>query len=128
MLIKVCVSKIHRATVTQAELNYVGSITIDKVLMQKAGIKPYQMVNVNNISNGVHWETYALEGPAYKGGICLNGPPARNFHPGDLVVIVADAYIEPKEYKKINPVVVFVDAKNKITKVVKHKTIDHTRG
>ncbi len=99
MLIRVCVAKIHRATVTQAELNYVGSITIDQVLLEKSGIIPFQMVNVTNVSNATFWQTYVISGPKGKGDVCLNGPPARLFQPGDKVVIVAEAYIESSQLK-----------------------------
>jgi|SRR5581483_3633184 len=121
MLIRVCLAKIHRATVTQADLNYVGSITIDQELLKKSGIQPFQMVNITNLSNGTLWQTYVIAGK--KGDIILNGPPARHFQPGDKVIIIADAYIEPAELKDLNPVVVFVDDKNKATKVVKHKAV-----
>ena len=124
-MIRVCMAKIHRATVTQADLNYVGSITVDEELLEKSGIKPFQMVNVNNLANGVFWQTYVIPGKKGNGEICLNGPPARHFQPGDKVIIIAEAYIEPSELKDLNPVVVFVDEKNKITEVKKHKAIDN---
>lgn len=116
-------AKIHRATVTEADLNYVGSITIDEALLEKSGIRPFQMVNITNVSNGVLWQTYVIAGQKNKGDICLNGPPARHFQPGDKVIVIADAYIEPSELKELNPVVVFVDDKNRITKVTKHKAL-----
>ncbi len=125
MLIRVCLAKIHRATVTEADLNYVGSITIDEALLEKSGIRPFQMVNVNNVSNGVFWQTYAIAGKRGAGGICLNGPPARHFQKGDKVIILAEAYLEPSELKDLNPVVVFVNDKNKITKIKQHKAIPH---
>ena len=114
-------AKIHRATVTEADLNYVGSITIDEALLEKSGIRPFQMVNITNISNGVLWQTYVMAGKKGRGGICLNGPPARHFQPGDKIIVIADAYIEPSELKDLNPVVIFVDDKNRITKIEKHK-------
>ena len=123
MLIRVCMAKIHRATITEADLNYIGSITIDEALLEKSGIRPFQMVNVTNVSNGVFWQTYVIAGKRGAGGICLNGPPARHFQPGDKVIVIAEAYIEPSELKDLNPRVVFVDGKNKITKVTKHKAI-----
>jgi aspartate 1-decarboxylase len=119
-------AKIHRATVTEADLNYVGSITIDEALLEKTGIRPFQMVNITNISNGVLWQTYVMAGKKGGGGICLNGPPARHFQPGDKIIVIADAYIEPSELKALNPVIVFVDDKNRITKVKKHKAISGT--
>jgi len=123
MLITVCQAKIHRAIVTEADLNYVGSITIDRLLLKASGIQPYQMVHVNNIRNGVHWETYVLEGKAGKGDICLNGPPAHHFKPGDIVIIVAYVLIKRSELKKLKPVVVFVDNKNVITVIKTHDVI-----
>ena len=125
MLIRVCMAKIHRATVTEANLNYVGSITIDEILLEKSGIRPFQMVNVNNLSNGVLWQTYVIPSKKGGGGICLNGPPARHFQPGDKVIIVAEAYIEPSELKDLNPIIVFVDDKNQITEIKKHKAVQN---
>lgn len=116
-------AKIHRATVTQAELNYVGSITVDEELLEKSGIQPFQYVNVTNVSNAVFWQTYVIAGKRGQGDVCLNGPPARLFAPGDKVIILAEAWLEPKELKDLNPIVVFVDDQNKVTKVVKHKVI-----
>jgi aspartate 1-decarboxylase len=123
MLIRVCISKIHRATVTQAELNYVGSITIDEDLLDASGIKPFQYLNITNVSNGIFWQTYAIPGPRGNGDICLNGPPARHFQPGDKIIILAEGWVEPAELPSINPIVVFVDEKNKVTEVKKHGQI-----
>lgn len=118
-------AKIHRATVTQAELNYVGSITIDEDLLDASGIKPFQYLNITNVSNGIFWQTYAMAGKRGNGDICLNGPPARHFQPGDKIIILAEALIEPGELKDLNPVVVFVDDKNKVTEIKKHKAIQN---
>jgi aspartate 1-decarboxylase len=123
MLIKVCMAKIHRATVTEANLDYVGSITIDKELLKKSGMEPYQQVHINNVTNGAHWETYILAGPHGKGDVCLNGPPAHHFKRGDIVVIVAYADIEPHELKNLKPTIVFVDGKNAVTEVTTHNVI-----
>lgn len=123
MLIRACMAKIHRATVSQADLNYVGSITIDEDLLEASGIRPFQYVNITNVSNGVFWQTYAIAGARGSGDMCLNGPPARHFQPGDKIIVLAEAWIEPKELGELNPVVVFVDDKNKIIEVKKHKTI-----
>jgi aspartate 1-decarboxylase len=117
-------AKIHRATVTEADLSYVGSITIDEDLLDASGIKPFQYLNITNISNGVFWETYAVAGERGRGDICLNGPPARHFQPGDKVIILAEAWLEPRELKDLNPVVVFVDDKNRVTEVKKHAAIE----
>lgn len=120
MLIEMCTAKIHRATVTEANLGYVGSVTIDQDILDAAGIQEYQMVNVNSLSNGTLWQTYALAGPRGKGDLCLNGPPARHFLPGDLVIVLAKALVEPAELAKVEPVVVFVDGQNRITSVERH--------
>ncbi len=120
MLLRACISKIHRATVTEADLNYVGSITIDQNLLDASGIKPFQYVNVTNVSNGIFWQTYAIPGVPGKGDICLNGPPARHFQRGDKIIILAEAWITPEEFSNIVPVVVFVDDKNVVTSVEKH--------
>jgi len=121
MLLNVCIGKIHRATVTDADLNYVGSITIDKKLLDAAGIFEGQMVQITNLSNAMLWRTYVLEGPAGKGDIILNGPPARFFQKGDKVVILAEAYVEEKIAKSMRPTVVFVDEKNAIIEIEKGK-------
>ena len=123
MLIRACMAKIHRATVTEADLNYVGSITIDETLLEASGMKPFQYVNITNLRNGVFWQTYIIPGPRGNGDICLNGPPAHHFQPGDIIIILAEAWIEPHELKDLDPVVVFVDGKNQITDVKKHKAI-----
>ncbi len=86
-------AKIHRATVTQADLNYVGSITIDEELLEKSGIQPFQYLNITNVSNGIFWQTYAMPGKRGNGDICLNGPPARHFQPGDKIIILAEAWL-----------------------------------
>ncbi|MBU6231986.1 MAG: aspartate 1-decarboxylase [Patescibacteria group bacterium] len=120
MYIRACMAKIHRATVTQAELNYVGSITIDEELLDKSGMKPFQYVNITNVSNAVFWQTYIIAGKRGSGTICLNGPPARLFQPGDKVIIIAEAMIEPEKLSSLKPTIVFVDDKNKVTKVETH--------
>ncbi|MDE2465728.1 MAG: aspartate 1-decarboxylase [Alphaproteobacteria bacterium] len=123
MLIRACMAKIHRATVTQAELNYVGSITIDAALLKASGMQPYQYVNITNLSNGTYWQTYVLEGPHGKGDICLNGPPARHFHPGDKIIILAEAWLAPDEMPQLDPVVVFVDDRNQVTEIQRHRLV-----
>ena len=123
MLIRTCMAKIHRATVTEADLNYIGSITIDEDLLEASGIRPFQYLNITNLRNGVFWQTYAIAGKRGQGDICLNGPPAHHFQPGDKIIILAEAWLEPKELGELNPVVVFVDEKNKITEVKKHQVI-----
>lgn len=125
MLMHACKAKIHRATVTQADLNYVGSITIDEDLMDAAGIKPFQYLNITNLRNGVYWRTYAIAGKRGNGDVCLNGPPAHHFQKGDLCIILAEVLIEPSELESLDPVVVFVDEKNKVTEVKHHSAVPH---
>jgi len=119
MLLNVCIAKLHRATVTDADLNYVGSITIDEALLIAAGFLPGQMVTINNVSNAVSWRTYIVKGKKGKGEIILNGPPARLFQKGDKVIILGEAWVDSKDAVKMSPTVVFLDDKNKITKVKK---------
>ena len=119
MLVNVCIAKLHRATVTDADLNYVGSITIDETLLEAAGLVAGQMVTVNNVSNAVSWRTYIVKGKYGKGDIILNGPPARLFQKGDRVIILAEGWVTTAEAVKMSPTVVFLDDKNKITKVKK---------
>lgn len=105
-----CKSKIHRATVTDANLNYRGSITIDEKLLKATDIIPYERVQVLNLSSGGRLETYAIKGR--KGEICLNGAAARLAQPGDLVIIISYGIYSDKEAKKLKPKIVFVDEKN----------------
>lgn len=105
-------SKIHRASVTQADLHYEGSLTISGELMKAADILPYEMVHIYNVSNGERFETYALEGEADSGIICLNGAAARKGAPGDLIIITTYATYEASELKKHQPKVVMVDRQN----------------
>lgn len=115
-----CKGKIHRATVTEADLDYVGSITIDQNLMRQANILPYEMVQVTSLRNATRWKTYALPGEAGSGAICLNGPPAHLFAPGDLVIILSTAWFDEEEITSLSPNVVFVDRNNQITRIEKH--------
>jgi aspartate 1-decarboxylase len=117
MLVNVCIAKIHRATVSDADLNYVGSITIDEAILDAAGLHPGQMVQITNVSNAVLWRTYIVLGERGKGEIIMNGPPARLFQKGDKVIILGEAWVEAKYVKKMSPTLVFVDDKNVITKV-----------
>jgi len=107
-------SKIHRATVTQANLTYEGSITIDADLIQAADILEYEKVEVLNLNNGQRIETYAIKGEAGSGVICLNGAAARGSCPGDLVIIVSYLVIDDKEAKNIKPKIIKVNERNKI--------------
>lgn len=114
MQLELLKSKIHRATVTDANLNYQGSITIARDLMDAANILPYEMVGVLDVNNGSRLETYVIEGPAKSGMICLNGAAARLVQPGDLVIIVAYASMTPEEAKDWKPTIVHVNEKNEI--------------
>lgn len=107
-------SKIHRATVTEANLNYVGSITIDSDLLKAADILEYEQVAVVNINTGARFETYTIAGPAGSGVICLNGAAARLAQPGDLVIIITYAQMTEAELASFKPTVVLVDADNRI--------------
>ncbi len=114
MLVNMFKSKIHRATVTEANLNYVGSITIDKTLIDAAGILPGEKVQIVNNNNGARLETYVIEGAADSGVICLNGATARLVQPDDNVIIIAYCWISPEEAKTAKPNIVFVDESNRI--------------
>jgi aspartate 1-decarboxylase len=105
-------SKIHRATITQADLNYEGSLTISAELMREADILPYEMVHIYNISNGDRFETYAIAGEENTGVICLNGAAARKGAPGDLIIITTYATYEGAELAQHKPKVVMVDSCN----------------
>ncbi len=107
-------AKIHRATVTEANLDYVGSITIDKTLLEKAGIKQNQKVEILNINNGERFSTYVIEGEANSGIICLNGAAARKAQVKDKVIIVSYAFLDEKEQQNHQPKIVHVDEKNRI--------------
>jgi len=118
-----CKGKIHRATVTEANLDYVGSITIDSILMRQANLYPYEIVQVTNLRNATRWKTYALPAPAGSGRVCLNGPPAHLFEPGDQVIILSMALYDEQELDQLSPSVVFVDCTNNVTKVEKHDRV-----
>lgn len=107
-------SKLHRATVTEANLDYVGSITIDRDLMDAADLLPNEKVQVVDNDNGARLETYVIEGPRGSGVICLNGAAARLVHPGDTVIIISYAELEDAEARRWEPTVVFVDERNRI--------------
>jgi len=119
LLITLCKSKIHRVTVTQAELYYEGSLTVDTELLKASEILPYEKVQVVNVNNGERFETYTIPGKAKSGIICLNGPAARLGTVGDEVVIISYAEFEEAEAKDYEPTVVLVDKKNKVKKIIK---------
>lgn len=108
--------KLHQATVTEANLNYTGSITIDKTLLEQSGILVWEKVSVMNNNNGQRFETYVIEGEAGSGTICLNGAAARLVQPGDKIIIIAYVTLSPEEAKKHKPAVFILDENNRITK------------
>lgn len=110
-------SKIHRARVTGADLNYVGSITIDSELLEAADILPNEQVQIVNNNNGARFETYVIPGPPGSGIICLNGAAARLVQPGDIVIIISYGYLATNEAKQHRPAVIFVDEANKIYRI-----------
>lgn len=119
-----CKGKIHRATVTEADLNYPGSITIDKELMKATNLLPYEMVQITNLRNAARWKTYAIPGKSHSGVICLNGPPAHLFTKGDLVVILSTGIYEEEEIADLKTKVAYVDGQNKITELVESPLIE----
>ena len=110
-------SKIHRAYVTEANINYEGSITIDRKLLQEADILPYERVHVLNVNNGARFTTYAIEGEEGSGAICLNGAAARLAVIGDIVIIISYCHVSDEEAKNIKPKIVHVNTRNEIIKV-----------
>lgn len=121
MLVNMLKGKIHRASVKQAELNYVGSITIDPVLMEAAGILEYEYVQIADVENGNRFETYTIAGKPGSGMICLNGAAARQVAVGDHIIIMAYAQMTSEEAKEHQPYVVFVDEENQIREVSRYE-------
>lgn len=113
--------KIHRAVVKQADLNYVGSITVDTKLLEAAGILEYEMVQIVDVENGNRFETYTIAGEPGSGMICLNGAAARQVAVGDHVILMCYAQMTPEEAKEHRPHVVFVDDKNRIIQVSRYE-------
>ena len=118
MQIEMLQAKIHRATVTDANLNYVGSITIDEELLEASKMRVGQKVEILNINNGERFTTYIILGQRGKRDICLNGAAARKVHPGDKIIIVAYASYDEKELETYKPTVVLVDDNNHITEII----------
>ena len=114
MRIEVLKSKIHRAKITQAELHYVGSITIDEDLMDAADLIENEKVQIVNVNNGERLETYVIKGERGSGKVCLNGPAARKAQVGDIVIIISYASMEKSEAKTHNPILVFPDNHNRL--------------
>ena len=115
--VRMAVAKLHAVTVTQADLHYVGSITIDQDLIDAAGMVPFQMVQITNQSTGAFWQTYVIAGERGSGIIGLNGAPARHFLPGDKAYVVAEGQVKPTRLRDHVLNVVFVDGRNRIVKV-----------
>jgi aspartate 1-decarboxylase len=122
MLVNMFKGKIHRAVITEANLNYVGSITIDKTLMDAAGILPGERVQIVDNNNGSRLETYVIEGEPDSGVICLNGAAARLVQPGDVCIIIAYCWIEQEKALDFEPKVVFCDSDNKIVELASSET------
>ena len=114
MQIEVLKSKIHRAKVTQAELHYVGSITIDEDLLDAANMVPHEKVTIVNVNNGERFETYIIKGERGSGMICLNGPAARKVQVGDVIIIISYALIPFQDARAHEPTVIFPDQHNKL--------------
>lgn len=110
-------SKLHRAVVTEANLNYMGSITIDEALMEAANILPNEKVQIVNNNNGARFETYVITGERNSGVICLNGAAARLVQPGDTVIIITYVLVDDKEARDHQPTVVFVDEQNRVAEI-----------
>lgn len=121
MTIKMLKAKIHRATVTQAELDYVGGITVDMDLLEQAGILEYEKVQIVDVNNGSRFETYTIAGERGSGVMCLNGAAARMVQTGDKIILMAYAQVTPEEASELRPTVLFVDEKNKVTKVTNYE-------
>ena len=121
MYFKMLKGKIHWAVVKQAELNYVGSITVDPELLEAAGILEYENVQIVDIENGNRFETYTIMGEPGSGMICLNGAAARQVQTGDHIIIMAYAQMTPEEAKDFRPQVVFVDEENRISRITTYE-------
>lgn len=121
MQITMLQGKIHRATVTQAELDYVGSITVDEDLLDAAGIREYQMVQIVDVNNGNRFETYTIAGERGSGVMCLNGAAARCASVHDKIILMAYAQMTPEEAEENKPNVVFVDDENRISRVTNYE-------
>jgi aspartate 1-decarboxylase len=121
MQIEMLKGKIHRATVVQAELNYVGSITVDEELLEKSGIYEYEKVQIVDVDNGSRFETYTIAGKRGSGMICLNGAAARCVSVGDKIIIMAYCTVDATEAKEHKPTVVFVDDQNHVNRVTNYE-------
>ena len=121
MTLEMLKSKIHRATVTQSALDYIGSITVDEALMEAAGLTEYEKVEIADVDNGARFSTYVICGKANSGIICLNGAEARMVSTGDKVIIMSYAQMTPEEIKENPPKVVFVNDDNTISRITRYE-------
>ena len=121
MLLTMLKGKIHRATVTDANLQYEGSVTIDRDLLAASGILPHEAVDILDVTNGARITTYTLVGPPGSGMVCVNGAAAHQVHKGDLVIICAYAQMTPEEAESYEPTVVLVDEKNRVRQISRYK-------
>ncbi|MDY4922147.1 aspartate 1-decarboxylase [Frisingicoccus sp.] len=121
MIMTMLKGKIHRATVVQAELDYVGSITIDETLMEASGISEYEQVQIVDVNNGQRFETYVIAGERNSGMICLNGAAARMVQVGDKIIIMCYCGMSPDEMEGYAPKVVFVDEENKVSRITRYE-------
>ena len=117
MLHTLCRGKLHRLRVTHCDLDYVGSLTLDRLLMEAVGLHPYEMVQITNLHNGDLWSTYVLPGTAGSGIVGMNGTAARHFQKGDLIIVLVLAHVSTEELPGFVPKVVFVDEQNRVTRV-----------
>ena len=114
MLRTICKSKLHRATVTEANLQYTGSLTLDAQLMKAADLVPYEQVHVVDVNNGARIATYCIEGPAGSGTVCINGAAARLISAGDKIIIISYGQVTPAELDELAPKIVMLDERNRI--------------
>ncbi|WP_277301820.1 aspartate 1-decarboxylase [Veillonella caviae] len=121
MILTMLKSKIHRATVTQAELDYVGSITVDTDLLNASGIREYEQVQIVDVNNGTRFTTYTIAGESGSGVVCLNGAAARHVQVNDTIIIMCYAQLDEKEIEHHKPLVVFVDEENKISHITNYE-------
>ncbi len=122
MWLEILKSKIHRVKVTQAELHYVGSITLDSNLLDAANLLEGEKVQIVNVNNGERFETYTIRGEAGSGMVCLNGPAARKVQLGDIIIIIAYAFMTPEEAKTHTPTLIFPDEHNRLLAPAVHKS------
>jgi len=122
-----CKSKIHRATVTEANLNYEGSLTLDPLLMEAAGLVPFEQVHVLNLNNGARFETYLIEGERGSGTVCVNGAAARLVQVGDPIIVLAYALVPEDELADFTARIVFVDENNRVVRVEVAKVLQEAK-